>query len=118
MYSINLDEGFLEFKIAGETRNKSIPPMLFIPLIENVIKHSNKKVNKPGIKIELLINESQIQLKTSNFTKETHSKSKNNGMGLNNLRKRLELLYEDNHELTIKNDEIFHVNLSIPLWKK
>lgn len=43
--------------------------MLFIPLIENTIKHSNKSVSKPGITIEFSIDESRIHLKTLNFIK-------------------------------------------------
>ncbi len=94
--------------------------MLLIPLIENVLKHSNKKVEKPGINIVLLINESRLQLKTTNFIKEVHSeKNEKKGMGLKNLNKRLKLLYGDTHKLIIKNDgNVFHVELNIPLWKK
>ena len=91
--------------------------MIFIPLIENTFKHSNKNVSKPGINIEFSINNSHIQLKTSNFIKFIQKDNPNKkGMGLNNLNKRLELLYGEKHDLTIKEDSnIFQVELNIPL---
>ena len=41
LYSINLEKDFVDFKLVGSIHNLMIPPMLFIPLVENTMKHSN-----------------------------------------------------------------------------
>lgn len=47
------DPNFLEFSCSGDFSGKQIPPLLFIPLIENTIKHCNKQANSPGLKLNL-----------------------------------------------------------------
>ncbi len=89
-----------------------IPPMLLIPFIENSFKH--------GVIIDGVL-KVDIQLKTENnclfFEIENSSKrkeEKNIGIGLPNIRKRLEMLYQDKHQLEIiENNDTFKVYLKI-----
>ncbi len=92
-----------------------IPPMLFMPFVENAFKHGSIINQFLRIEIALTIQEKQLSFscKNSSINKEN---SLSNGIGLENIRKRLDLLYPENHTLTIAtNEDSFVVNLSIKL---
>ena len=73
-----------------------LEPMLFIPFIENSFKHSKIEDTK----------ESWIKIKISTQQQEIRfNKDNTGGIGLENVRKRLQLLYPDRHELKITQDE-------------
>ena len=115
LYSVNFKDGFVDFNVTGKTDKLLIPPMLFIPLIENAMKHSNKNIANPGIAIDIAINNKNISLKTKNHIKTTLiKKSINNGMGFENLKRRLVLLYAENQGLIkTENNGIFQTELYI-----
>ena len=109
---------FLEFSVNGSVINKLIPPMLFIPFIENAVKHCNKQANAPGIQIRFHIGNDFIELKTSNHIKRNDFKlpDSGTGTGLKNVHKRLELLYRDQYTFDIqKSADKFDVYLKVPL---
>lgn len=111
---------FIHFNIDGSNPGKKIPPLLFIPIIENSVKHCNKQVEPPGIKIDFNIGSDNISLKTFNYTKNSEFQlpEQNTGTGLKNVEKRLKLLYKGNYTLKInKNSNTFEVFLSVPLSK-
>lgn len=110
--------GFLEFEYSGDFRNKQVPPLLFIPVIENTIKHCNKQSESPGIKISFVAGEDKIELKTSNYIKRNDFKlpDSGSGNGLKNVEKRLKLLYGENYVFdVITNLDKFEVYLKIPV---
>jgi len=112
------DPKFLEFSISGDVNGKQIPPLLFIPIIENTIKHCNKQVKSPGIQIEFKGNNNFAELRTSNFVKRSDFKlpDAGSGNGLKNVEKRLKLLFGENYVFEIKNNmDKFEVYLKIPL---
>jgi len=112
------DPGFLEFKTSGTFSGKKIPPLLFIPLIENAIKHCNKKSKSPGIQINFNAEKDFIELHTSNYVKPSNQKLPNNssGTGIKNVEKRLILLHEKNYTFNIKEDlDKFDVYLKVPV---
>ncbi len=97
-----------------------IPPGLFTVFIENAIKHSiNPNGDKTYVKTYLQITEGKLNFKCINsISIETNNtyKNKSNGLGLINIKRRLELLYKDKYQLEItKNQEEYCVNLTIPL---
>ncbi|MGQ8336819.1 sensor histidine kinase [Sunxiuqinia sp. A32] len=93
-----------------------IPPMLFTSFIENAFKHG-VSYNAPSfINISIKVDASQLifEIQNSNFSAGITSKA--SGIGLANIRKRLDLLYPDSYKLEINNQrDIFVVNLSIPI---
>lgn len=97
------------------TSNKIVPPMIFLPFIENGFKHSN--LNEPDQMLDIQFSEQNNQLffKCIN-TINTKSISKDKGIGLELVKKRLNLLYPDNHNLEIRrqNNKYF-VSLKINL---
>ncbi len=94
-----------------------IPPLLFIPFIENAIKHG-VSYNEPSfINIRLKVKENVIDFSciNSNFEKESEP-SDASGIGLENIKKRLALLFPDCHHLVIdQNSSTFSVVLNINL---
>ncbi|MGZ4158579.1 MAG: sensor histidine kinase, partial [Bacteroidia bacterium] len=78
----------------------SIEPMLFIPLVENAFKHGTGFIDKPEINVQLIINEETIFMRVINkFNGQSNEEKDNNsGIGLNNLKRRLNLLYPEKHE--------------------
>ena len=112
------DPNFLEYKTSGDFNGKHIPPLLFIPIIENTIKHCNKQVKSPGIQIQFTVNSNFVELKTSNFLKRNDFilPDSGSGNGLTNVEKRLKLLFGKNYFFEINNSlDKFEVYLKIPL---
>jgi len=104
--------------LTGSNAGKQIPPLLFIPIIENAVKHCNKQSKSPGIQIKFNVEEKFIELKTSNFVKRNDFKLPDNGTGtgLKNVGKRLKLLYKENYIFDIvQNMDKFDVYLKVPL---
>jgi len=109
---------FLQFQIKGKKSGKLIPPLLFIPIIENAVKHCNKQVDAPGIIIDFEVDENSISLKTFNYVKRNDFKLPDNstGTGLKNVEKRLKLLYKENYTFEInRNSDKFDAYIKIPL---
>ncbi len=104
-------------KVADNDRR--ISPMLMIPFIENAFKHGISVEAPSHIEINLNDTPTGLMLEVSN---SIHPKPKNDpeqnrrGIGLNNVTKRLQMLYPGKHELTItQNDDQFIVKLQIKL---
>jgi LytS/YehU family sensor histidine kinase len=101
--------------IANDISNEmQIAPMLLIPFVENAFKHGNliDGFLKVDIQIELIGNHLQFSIKNTVLNDEL--KQGKIGIGLENIKKRLNLLYKNNHQLDIKNkNNWFNVNLSI-----
>ncbi|WP_075351231.1 sensor histidine kinase [Algoriphagus marinus] len=108
--SIQIQEDFCEGEIA---------PMMLIPFIENAFKHGISTKNKSWIKINLRCLKGSIHLDVVNSVhpkKATEDPKDESGIGLENVRKRLELLYPQAHSLTIVGNDAEHfVHFSLQL---
>lgn len=112
------DPDFLEFNAEGEITGKQIPPLLFIPVIENTIKHCNKQSKIPGIKIDFSVKKEFIEMNTCNYIKRNDFKlpDSGSGNGLKNVEKRLKLLFGENYKFEISNNmDKFELYLKVPL---
>ena len=92
--------------------------MLFIPFVENAFKHGVSLKNRSPIDIELEVtNKNLLFTVKNNINKLRHDRdNEHSGIGLQNVRRRLELLYPGKHSLDIKNSgDIFEVNLKLKL---
>ncbi|HPH63269.1 MAG TPA: histidine kinase [Paludibacteraceae bacterium] len=88
-----------------------LAPLLFISLIENAFKHGTSPDKDSFVNIKLKVEEGDqivCELENSYFPKSKEDKS-GSGIGLENLKRRLELLYPNNHTFTtgVKNDRFF-----------
>ncbi len=106
----------VDLEIKGETAACSIAPLLFIHLLENAYKHSPARLEPGDLKVRMEINEDALTFSVENpiVKKLATSLEEPGGIGLPNVRKRLALLYPDQHTLTIQNTgENFTVLLTI-----
>lgn len=103
--------------IKSQNIDKKIASLLFMTLIENAFKHGINNGADSFIDIKIVVdNEKGVLCTVENSVSESidNIESKNSGIGLVNLRKRLELLYPDRHELQIeKRKNSFFVLLRI-----
>ena len=101
--------------VEGEVGDNTIPPLLFIPIIENAFTHTLLSRDGNSIYIYFMIDGNNIQFVCKNYFDKTLPKSKEvGGLGMELISKRLKLLYPDKHLLEIKNEsDIYMVKLSI-----
>lgn len=98
--------------------NQLIEPMLLIPFIENAFKHGTGIFEDPVIEINLKISDGLVDFRVRNkYIPDTEEvKDKTSGIGLANVVRRLNLLYEHKHILSInKENGWFDVSLQIKL---
>lgn len=102
----------LDLHFDPELKEQKIHPLLFQPLIENAFKYVRGKYM---IRMEMKLNGKQIQCEIKNsIVQPKKTDKKNKGVGLENLKRRLELLYLNEYDLEIKQTEsMFVVKLTI-----
>ncbi|MFT4024030.1 MAG: GHKL domain-containing protein [Flavihumibacter sp.] len=109
MFSVQLNEVDDHYRIE---------PMLLIPFVENAIKHGTGFMEKPSIDIRLKAEKGKLDFRVKNrYNPNSHEiKDKTSGIGLSNVKRRLDLLYQNQYQLTIsRNDGWFTVSLQLTL---
>jgi len=107
----------LEFNINFENGDaqRKVAPLILFPFIENCFKHGcSNDPGRPRIDIDITLGQDQIVFQVSNSkpSKSTSVEKKAGGIGIENTRKRLEILYPGKHELRIKDlPDVYHVEL-------
>jgi len=111
------NEKFLDFTISGDSKRIKIAPMIMIPFVENAFKHSVDSSIDNGIKINIKIENHKLHFVCENqFDKSETEKDKVHGIGLETVKKRLDLIYKNKHKLLIKSENsVFKVNLELEL---
>lgn len=109
----------VKFVCEGSMENIRIEPLLFVPLVENAFKHGLHSQHVSTIQIELKIKDGVISFFISNpIFPENTGEHEDSGIGLVNVKRRLELHYPESHQLVITNYAgYFDVNLKIYLDK-
>src|SRR6202012_2537350 len=94
-----------------------IPPMLLMTFVENIFKHGiDKSSSENRIDISLLVKDGYLLFSTTNNIHEKAGSNESRGFGIENLRKRLALLYGSNFELRVDNTgNAFNAFLKAPL---
>ena len=90
--------------------------MLLIPFVENAFKHGSKNVTAPGVEILAERNGHEFHFRISNFMNQNKDANKDGtpGIGLMNVRRRLQLIYPNEHNLEIRTEHnIYIVDLKI-----
>lgn len=108
----------VEFNIEEGMKSFSIEPLLLVPFVENSFKHlshfSNGKQNEIHIDLSKENDEMNFQIRNSTEGKQVQKFSNDGGIGLNNVKRRLELLYPQKHHLNISEEkDWFNVQLTI-----
>lgn len=114
------DIASINLEIKGEDPGHKIPPLLFIPLIENAFKHGiSTEQNSSEINIKLEVSNNKVDLKINNpidESKNDNRKEQYGGLGIENVKKRLNLLFPKRYEFTIsKTDNLYSTHLSLTL---
>jgi two-component system LytT family sensor kinase len=114
------NRGRVEFSVTGTTEGKRIAPLLLIPFVENSFKHSlSSQSDNILISIDVEIQGRRLIFNCANTYAETGNHSGryvSKGIGLANVRKRLNLLYPGKYQLGIEAaDGIYHVKLQLDL---
>ena len=98
---------------------KLIAPMLLVPFVENAFKHGISSLRKSWVTASLECTETTIEFKVLNSInpkKESHLEKQQSGIGLENVRRRLGLIYPGNHSLEMDVDDVeFSITLTINL---
>jgi len=108
----------VQVDLQADNEHYQIEPMLLIPFVENAFKHGTTLLEDPMININL-----QAEKNLLNFSVENRyngmtveEKDKTSGIGLANVKRRLQLLYNDAYKLNISNhDHLFTITLQIQL---
>ena len=114
------DPDFIDYHITGDISSHIIPPMLLITFAENAFKHGKRKVKSPGINIEITAEKDRLTYSVKNYLLiEPNNSPHGEGLGMQNTRRRLELLYPDKHSLRIDRDNnSYEVKLELDCRKK
>jgi hypothetical protein len=105
------------FNSLGDVENKIIAPLVFIPFVENAFKYGISTIQTSTIEIKLEARENSIEFDVSNFIIPSENNMlENTGIGINNVKRRLELMYPNKYTLTHSSqDNHYYVHLEIQL---
>lgn len=104
----------LTFSFPETYKDISFPPLLFVPFIENAFKHGVSYKDKSFVKVDLKFEDHNLVFSSINSVSTKVEDLSGSGIGLDNARKRLSLLFPNNHKLSInQNDDIFEITLVI-----
>ena len=119
LQQLRKDENYkVQFNCSPDVKNFSIEPLLLIPFVENAFKHISHKTDGSNfVKLDLTRSNGYFEFAVENsrekgiYTTELHG-----GIGMNNVKRRLELLYPDTHELNVNDDtNTFKINLKLKI---
>lgn len=117
---IRRDDFEFSIRREGEIRHIQLPPFLFIPFVENAVKHNADANAHSYVDISFRAETERLYFECRNSKPARpivpSSRQKTGGLGLRNIRRRLQLLYPDTHTLRIQDQpNTYSVYLSIPI---
>jgi LytS/YehU family sensor histidine kinase len=99
----------VSLNIEGDIKDKYIAPLLLLPFLENAFKHGTSlQLEKPWLSMDIAVKQQMLRCKIVN-SKSEFTFSGQNGIGLQNVQKRLIYLYPGKHELKINDEGNFFV---------
>lgn len=106
-----------KMNITGNIEEISVPPLLFLPFIENCFKHGSKDNDQIEVRITFeVLNNKMLKFKVENNFVYFNESDKKHGIGIQNVKRRLELLFNRNFKLqTIIKKQKYSVILKIPI---
>lgn len=106
----------VSFNIEGSLIGYTIEPLLLIPFIENAFKYGADNVTPSFIDINVGVDNGYFILSVQNRVVVTEVSSESSGIGIKNIKRRLDLIYYDNYMLDVVNEnDIFSVKLKLNL---
>lgn len=107
----------IEFECGEGLKDFSIEPLLLVPFVENAFKHLSHHPSKMNfVRLRMNASEGRLLVNVANSTEYTNLREQAGGVGLKNVKRRLELLYPGKHRLMIRSaEEEYHVTLEIDI---
>lgn len=109
----------MSITINGDVDNYQIAPMLLLPFLENAFKHgTSRQIDQCWISFNIAVEHSRMSFKLINSIDPLSDAKgdRSGGVGLDNVTRRLKLLYKDKYDIeTMKLEEVFVVNLNLTL---
>ncbi len=111
------DKTRLQYRVQGDPAGLHIEPMLLIPLIENAFKYGSDSVNESLVEVDISIDNDLFTFVVGNRqVHETDPENRNSGIGIKNIRRRLDLHYGKNYIFKIEGqNHFFRVTLQLRL---
>jgi LytS/YehU family sensor histidine kinase len=116
----------ISVNIQGDIQDKFITPLLILPFLENAFKHgTSEQLDRPWMSVDIAVKDDILKCKVVNSKNEVVSFHEN-GVGINNVNKRLEFLYPGKYNLKLADEGDFFVvslmlelkaNLAVPVRK-
>jgi len=106
----------ISINIEGDIQDKYITPLLILPFLENAFKHgTSEQLERPWMSVDIAAKDHLLQCKIVN-SKNEFVPFHENGVGINNVKKRLEFLYPGKYDLKLADEgEFFVVSLLLEL---
>lgn len=107
----------IDYNLEGPASGREIAPLILITFVENAFKYGVNPEEKSAIRIHIRIQEESLTLRVANNKVTTRSSiPETSGLGIQNTRNRLNMLYPGKHNLTIEEDpKQFTINLELIL---
>jgi LytS/YehU family sensor histidine kinase len=100
----------------GELSGVQVPPLLFISFVENAVKHNNDSAKSSYVNLFFEVRHTELFFRCINSKPAVKAVNKSGGLGLTNIKRRLELLFPSSHDLKIEdNSETYCVTLTLNL---
>lgn len=108
-----------DIQVTGDSNNKLIAPLLMIPMVENSFKHGTSQVlEEPWIELSIVIGINSLEFVIKNSRPQAQPPAERTGIGLRNVRKRLELLYPGGHDFRVVSlSNSFEAYMRVPLYQ-
>ena len=105
----------VDLRVSGEVNERKIAPLILLPFVENCFKHgASEELQQSWVKITVDLQPRITIVKVENNKSSENGHSKKEGIGIQNVKRRLDLLYPGQHELKIiGGEETFLVILTI-----
>ncbi|HEU4606701.1 MAG TPA: histidine kinase, partial [Chitinophagaceae bacterium] len=97
-------ETFIDLRIQEDQTARQIAPLILIAFVENAFKHGTASDPENPIRISISVHKGKLLFSVFN-KKSLQNKDEASGIGLNNVKRRLDLLYQGKYTLSIRDDE-------------
>ncbi len=117
LHNIRLKNGVIDFRITGDTKGVMIPPLIFMPLIENAFRYVDVNDDNPCITISLFKSDSELVFSLTNSNSKIPVKDiPEDNPEEKSIKRRLDLLFGDKYKLEISREsKSYKINLIIEL---
>ena len=105
----------IDIRVSGDVNDRKIAPLVLLPFVENCFKHgASEELQQSWVKVTIDVQPHVTIIKVENNKATINGIAKKEGIGIQNVKRRLDLIYPDQHELKIINgQETFLVILAI-----